>query len=53
MLIFSQRFDSSEEPSDLVGWLLKAYNERTPYANPTREALEAEARDAALGGRYV
>lgn len=42
--------ENLETPKDIVTWLIKAFEERTPYAAHTIEALDDDTRALVIGG---
>ncbi|KAH7382175.1 cytochrome P450 [Pyrenochaeta sp. MPI-SDFR-AT-0127] len=45
-----KNFDNEKEPTDIVGWLLKAIQEKEPSASPTKESLSDDTRGVIIAG---
>jgi hypothetical protein len=50
-LLTCQTFNVHDEPEDILGWLLKAIQEKDASAPPTAQALEDDNRGAIIAGR--
>lgn len=48
-----QAYDSEQEPSDVVSWILRATKDKDAPAVPTRRALTEDTRSVVIAGRYV